>query len=77
MVILPPWAPVEAKIYATFNTTHTVLSYLFEALIVVHVIAACQARRASKRTLEPHVAGAPLMRLGPHKDLARVLSADH
>jgi cytochrome b561 len=37
---LPPWGVDNAQIYAIFNTTHVVLSYLFVALIVVHVMAA-------------------------------------
>jgi cytochrome b561 len=37
---LPPWGVDNARIYAFFNTTHVVLSYLFVALIVVHVLAA-------------------------------------
>jgi cytochrome b561 len=40
VMLLPPWGPADAAIYAIFNTTHVVLSYLFVALIVVHVFAA-------------------------------------
>ena len=40
VIFLPPWGPADAGIYAIFNTTHVVLSYLFVALIVVHVFAA-------------------------------------
>ena len=39
-VTLPPWGTDDARIYAIFNTTHQVLSYLFVALIVAHVLAA-------------------------------------
>jgi cytochrome b561 len=39
-VTLPPWGTDNARIYAIFNTTHQVLSYLFVALIVAHVLAA-------------------------------------
>ena len=37
---LPPWGVDDPRVYAIFNTTHIVLSYLFVALIVVHVLAA-------------------------------------
>jgi cytochrome b561 len=37
---LPPWGVDNAQVYAIFNTTHVVLSYLFVAFIVVHVLAA-------------------------------------
>lgn len=40
VVRLPPWGADNARIYATFNTIHIVLSYLFVALIVLHVLAA-------------------------------------
>ncbi len=39
-VLLPPWGTEDARVYAIFNTTHVVLSYLFVALIVLHVGAA-------------------------------------
>lgn len=39
-VTLPPWGPDNAQIYAIFNTTHQVLSFVFVALIVAHVLAA-------------------------------------
>ena len=39
-VLLPPWGVDDRQIYAFFNTTHVVTSYLFVALIVVHVLAA-------------------------------------
>ena len=39
-ITLPPWGTDDARIYAIFNTTHQVLSYLFVALIVAHVLAA-------------------------------------
>jgi cytochrome b561 len=37
---LPPWGVDDPRVYALFNTTHVVLSYLFVAVILVHVIAA-------------------------------------
>ena len=37
---LPPWGGDNAGVYAFFNTTHVVLSYLFVTLIVIHVLAA-------------------------------------
>jgi len=40
VILLPPWGPVDPGIYAIFNTTHIVLSYLFVVLIAVHVFAA-------------------------------------
>ena len=39
-VLLPPWGRDDPQIYAFFNGTHVVTSYLFVALIVVHVVAA-------------------------------------
>jgi cytochrome b561 len=46
-IFLPPWGTDDARIYAIFNTTHVVLSYLFVALIVLHVCAA--VRHAAHR----------------------------
>jgi cytochrome b561 len=37
---LPPWGVDDKQIYAFFNGTHVVTSYVFVALIVVHVISA-------------------------------------
>jgi len=39
-VMLPPWGVEDQRVYAIFNTTHVVLSYLFVTLIVVHILAA-------------------------------------
>lgn len=39
-VMLPPWGPENPQVYAIFNTTHVVLSYIFVTLIVVHILAA-------------------------------------
>lgn len=39
-VLLPPWGIDHRGLYALFNTTHVVTSYVFVALIVVHVAAA-------------------------------------
>jgi cytochrome b561 len=39
-VMLPPWGVEDPRVYAIFNTTHVVLSYLFVTLIVVHILAA-------------------------------------
>ena len=46
-VMLPPWGVDDARIYALFNRTHIVLSYLFVALILAHVLAA--VRHAVRR----------------------------
>lgn len=37
---LPPWGVDDAHTYSIFNTTHVVLSYVFVALILVHILAA-------------------------------------
>src|SRR5713101_7554832 len=39
-VLLPPWGFDDKRIYAVFNTTHVVTSYVFVTLIVVHILAA-------------------------------------
>jgi cytochrome b561 len=39
-VLLPPWGVDDRKLYAIFNTTHVLTSYVFVALIAVHVLAA-------------------------------------
>jgi cytochrome b561 len=39
-IVLPPWGYDDRQIYAFFSTTHIVTSYLFVALIVVHIVAA-------------------------------------
>ena len=39
-VLLPPWGIDDRRIYAMFNTTHVVTSYVFVALIGLHVAAA-------------------------------------
>ena len=39
-VLLPPWGIDHRELYVLFNTTHVVTSYVFVALIVVHVLAA-------------------------------------
>jgi cytochrome b561 len=38
--LLPPWGVDNQSVYAFFNTTHVVTSYVFVALIAVHVAAA-------------------------------------
>ena len=40
VVLLPPWGVDDKRIYAVFNTTHIVTSYLFVGLIALHVVAA-------------------------------------
>jgi cytochrome b561 len=40
LVMLPPWGVNDPHTYSIFNTTHVVLSYLFVALIAVHILAA-------------------------------------
>jgi cytochrome b561 len=47
LVFLPPWGADDERVYVIFNTTHVVLSYLFVALIVLHVSAA--VRHAAHR----------------------------
>jgi cytochrome b561 len=37
---LPPWGAEDATVYAVFNTTHLVTSWLFVGLITLHVLAA-------------------------------------
>lgn len=39
-VLLPPWGVDDRRLYALFNTTHVVTSYVFAALIALHVVAA-------------------------------------
>ncbi len=39
-VLLPPWGVDDRRLYALFNTTHVVTSYVLAALIAVHVLAA-------------------------------------
>ena len=39
-VLLPPWGPDDRAIYAVFNAVHVTTSYIFVALIAVHVGAA-------------------------------------
>jgi cytochrome b561 len=36
---LPPWGVDDQRIYAFFNGTHVVTSYVFVTLIVVHVLS--------------------------------------
>jgi cytochrome b561 len=40
VINLPPWGVDDKSIYAVFNTTHKTLSYLFVALIALHIAAA-------------------------------------
>lgn len=40
LVSLPPWGADNPSTYAFFNGTHVVTSYLFVALIVLHIAAA-------------------------------------
>jgi cytochrome b561 len=40
LVALPPWGPDDKQVYTFFNSAHIVLSYLFVALIVIHILAA-------------------------------------
>jgi cytochrome b561 len=37
---LAPWGVDDRRLYAVFNTTHVVTSYVLVALIAVHVLAA-------------------------------------
>jgi cytochrome b561 len=47
VILLPPWGIDDKRIYAVFNTLHVATSYLFVALIALHVLAA--ARHAIRR----------------------------
>jgi cytochrome b561 len=47
VVLLPPWGVDDKRIYAVFNTTHVVTSYLLVGLIALHVFAA--VRHAFRR----------------------------
>lgn len=38
--LLPPWGVDDRRLYAVFNTIHVLTSYVFVALIAVHVLAA-------------------------------------
>jgi cytochrome b561 len=38
--LLPPWGVDDQQLYAVFNTTHVVTSYVFVTLIAVHILAA-------------------------------------
>jgi len=40
VILLPPWGADDSQVYAIFNTTHVVLSYVLVTLIVVHALAA-------------------------------------
>ena len=44
---LPPWGTDNPHVYGILNTTHVVTSYLFVALIVIHLLGA--ARHALRR----------------------------
>jgi cytochrome b561 len=37
---LPPWGVADPAIYAVFNTTHVVTSFIFVTLIAIHALAA-------------------------------------
>ena len=39
-MLLPPWGVDDRRLYALFNTTHVVTSYVFVGLIALHVLAA-------------------------------------
>jgi cytochrome b561 len=39
-ILLPPWGIDDRRLYAVFNGTHVVTSYVFVALIALHVFAA-------------------------------------
>jgi cytochrome b561 len=39
-VLLPPWGPANAHVYALLKGAHVVTSYIFVTLIGVHVVAA-------------------------------------
>lgn len=39
-LLLPPWGPDLPRVYAVFNTLHDASSWLFCALLAIHVLAA-------------------------------------
>jgi len=39
-VLLPPWGVDDRSIYAVFNAVHVTTSYIFVALIAIHIAAA-------------------------------------
>lgn len=39
-ILLPPWGVDDRRLYAVFNTTHLLTSYVFVALIALHVFSA-------------------------------------
>ncbi|HEY6643202.1 cytochrome b [Povalibacter sp.] len=40
VVLLPPWGPENAQVYAVLNGTHVITSYVFVALIGIHLVSA-------------------------------------
>jgi cytochrome b561 len=40
VIVLPPWGIEDKRIYAVFNTTHVVTSYLLVTLIALHLLGA-------------------------------------
>jgi cytochrome b561 len=40
VMTLPPWGIDDHRIYAVFNTTHVITSYLFVTLIALHLLGA-------------------------------------
>jgi cytochrome b561 len=40
VILFPPWGIDDHRIYAVFNTTHVVTSYLFVTLIALHLLGA-------------------------------------
>jgi cytochrome b561 len=40
VILLPPWGPENAQVYALLRGAHVVTSYVFVALIAVHVVGA-------------------------------------
>ena len=47
VIMLPPWGSDNPGVYAAFNTTHIVTSYLFVSLIALHLLGA--GRHAVRR----------------------------
>jgi cytochrome b561 len=45
-ILLPPWGVDDRRLYAVFNTIHVVTSYVFVALIALHVLAALRHLRS-------------------------------
>lgn len=61
-ILLPPWGIDDRRLYAVFNTTHVVTSYVFVALIALHVLAALRHLRSRDGVFYRMWPGQPLRR---------------